>query len=82
MSHLKKLRENNTTAHKPTERKQILRRVEISKTENKGKIVKLDKGKIWSFKKVNKIEKKLWEDWVAKKKQDKINIIKEKLDLK
>lgn len=57
MSHLKKLRENDTTAHKPTKRKQILRRVEISKRENKGKIVKLNKGKIWSFKKVSKIEK-------------------------
>lgn len=57
MSHLKKLRENYTTAHKPPKRKQTLRRVEMSKTENKGKIVKLDKAKIWSFKKVNKIEK-------------------------
>lgn len=57
MSHLKKLRENNTATHKPPKRKQILRRMEISKTENKGKIVKLDKAKILSLKKVNKIEK-------------------------
>lgn len=57
MSHLKILRENNMAAHKPSKRKQILRRVEISKTENKGKIVKHDKAKIWPLKKVNKIEK-------------------------
>lgn len=62
MSHLNKLRENDTAAHKPTKRKQILRTVEISKTENKGKIVKLDKGKIWSFKKSEQNRKKLWED--------------------
>lgn len=57
MSHLKILKENNTAAHKPPKRKQILRRVEISKTENKGKIVKHDKAKILPLKKVNKIEK-------------------------